>query len=98
VFDRFSGVDLVGAVAASTSSGTAHRIGDRAYIDGGHRRNDNADLAAGCGRAVEAILPDSHSLDAFGTDLMDPSTRRPAARAGYALGRGRAEQLTQLWH
>ena len=130
VFDRHSGVDLVDAVAASTSSGAAYRIGDGAYIDGGYRRNENADLAAGYGRVlvlsplggrtrhpldwgmqlaaqvdelhaggstVEVIVPDAHSLNAFGTDLMDPSTRQPAARAGYALGRGRAEQLMQLW-
>lgn len=49
VFDRESGVDLVDAVAASTSGGAAYRIGDRWYIDGGYRTNaDNADLAAGC--------------------------------------------------
>ena len=50
------------------------------------------------GSAVEATLPDADSLDAVGTDLMDPWTRQFAARAGHALGRGRAEQLTQLWH
>ena len=49
VFDRTSGIDLVDAVAASCSSGSAYRIGDRSYIDGGYRRNENADLAAGCG-------------------------------------------------
>src|SRR5215207_6917203 len=34
------------------------------------------------GSRVETILPDSNSRDAFGSNLMDPSTRRPAARAG----------------
>ncbi|WP_235916396.1 patatin-like phospholipase family protein [Antrihabitans cavernicola] len=53
VFDRHSGVDLVDAVAASCSSGFAHRIGDGRYIDGGYRTNaENADLAAGCGRVL----------------------------------------------
>ncbi len=47
VFDRHSGVDLVDAVAASTSSGIPFRIGDGSYIDGGYRRNENADLASG---------------------------------------------------
>ena len=46
VFDRQSGVDVIDAVAASTSSGAAYRIGDNRYIDGGYRRNENADLAA----------------------------------------------------
>jgi len=52
VFDRHSGVDLVNAVAASTSSGPPYRIGDNRYIDGGYRRNENADLAAGYGRVL----------------------------------------------
>ncbi|GAA1543730.1 patatin-like phospholipase family protein [Nocardioides humi] len=52
VFDRASGVDLVDAVAASTSSGPPYRIGERRYIDGGYRRNENADLAAGHARVL----------------------------------------------
>jgi NTE family protein len=52
VFDRRSGVDLVDAVAASCASGFAYRIGDNRYIDGGYRRNENADLAAGYGRVL----------------------------------------------
>jgi NTE family protein len=52
VFDRWSGVDLVDAIAASCSSGAAYRIGDDRYIDGGYRRNENADLAAGYGRVL----------------------------------------------
>jgi NTE family protein len=52
VFDRYSGVDLVDAVAASCASGFAYRIGDNQYIDGGYRRNENADLAAGYGRVL----------------------------------------------
>jgi NTE family protein len=51
-FGRESGTDLVDAVAASTSGGSAYRIGDRQYIDGGYRRNENADLAAGSGRVL----------------------------------------------
>jgi NTE family protein len=49
VFDRHSGVDLVDAVAASTSAMTPYRIGENRYINGGYRRSENADLAAGCG-------------------------------------------------
>jgi NTE family protein len=52
VFDRDSGVDLVDAVAASTSSRFAYRIGAHRYIDGGYRRNENADLASGCERVL----------------------------------------------
>jgi NTE family protein len=52
VFDRDSGVDLVDAVAASCSSGPAYRIRENHYIDGGYRRNENADLAAGYERVL----------------------------------------------
>jgi NTE family protein len=55
VFDRHSGVDLVDAVAASTSNGFGvppYSIGDRRYINGGYRRNENADLAAGYARVL----------------------------------------------
>jgi NTE family protein len=130
VFDRHSGVDLVDAVAASCASGFAYSIGDSRYIDGGYRRNENADLAAGYrrvlvlspfggrsrhpqewgmqlaaqvdelrarGSSVETIFPDSDSRDAFGGNMMDPSTRPPAARAGYNQGRALAEQLTEFW-
>lgn len=54
VFDRHSGVDLVDAVAASTAGPGAppYSIGANRYIDGGYRRNENADLAAGYGRVL----------------------------------------------
>jgi len=133
VFDRHSGVDLADAVAASTANGFGvppYRIGDSQYIDGGYRRNENADLAAGYGRVlvlspfggrsrhplewgmhlaaqvdelrargsnVETIFPDGNSLNAFGVNMMDLSTRPPAARAGYDQGRSLAEQLTEFW-
>jgi NTE family protein len=132
VFDRHSGVDLADAVTASCAGPGVppHGIGDNRYIDGGYRRNENADLAAGYGRVlvlsplggrtrtplewgmhlaaqadelrargsrVETILPDSNSRNAFGINLMDPSTRPPAARAGYNQGRALAGQLTEFW-
>jgi NTE family protein len=130
VFDRHSGVDLVDAVAASCSSGFAYSVGENRYIDGGYRRNENADLAAGSARVlvlspfggrsrhrmewgmqlaaqldelrasgskVETIFPDSDSRDAFGVNMMDPSTRPPAARAGCNQGSALAKQLTKFW-
>jgi len=130
-FRRDSGIDLIDAVAASTSGGPAYGIGDDLYIDGGYRRSsENADLAAGYGRVlvlsplggrtraplkwglhlavqvdelraggsrVETILPDAASLAAFGDNMMDPSTRAPAARAGYEQGSGLAEPLGAFW-
>ena len=49
------------------------------------------------GSRVETILPDSNSLDAFGSNLMDLSTRPAAARAGYDQGSALAQQLTEFW-
>ena len=133
VFDRHSGVDLVDAVAASTANGFGvppFGIGDDRFIDGGYRRNENADLAAGYervvvlspfggrsrhpeewrmqlaaqvdelrsgGSAVETIYPDGNSRDAFGSNMMDPSTRRPSALAGYDQGMAHGQRLTEFW-
>jgi NTE family protein len=52
VFDRYSGVELTDAVAASCASGRPYRIDGNPYIDGGYRRNENADLAAGTRRVL----------------------------------------------
>ena len=47
------------------------------------------ELRAG-GSRVETIFPDSNSRNAFGTNMMDLSTRPPSARAGYDQGRALA--------
>jgi len=49
------------------------------------------------GSRVETIVPDSDSRNAFGSNLMDLSTRLPAARAGHNQGRALAGQLTEFW-
>jgi NTE family protein len=49
------------------------------------------------GSRVETISPDSASRDAFGSNLMDLSTRPPAARAGYNQGVALTGQLTEFW-
>jgi NTE family protein len=49
------------------------------------------------GSRAETIFPDSNSRTAFGDNVMDLSTRPPAARAGYEQGRALAEQLTEFW-
>lgn len=49
------------------------------------------------GSRVETIFPDGAALDAFGEDMMDPSARLPAARAGFAQGVAAAERLSDFW-
>ncbi|PRY18505.1 patatin-like phospholipase family protein [Kineococcus rhizosphaerae] len=48
------------------------------------------------GSRVETVFPDG-GAHAFGTDLMDPAARPPAARAGFALGRHLARSLDGFW-
>ncbi|MGP8207217.1 MAG: patatin-like phospholipase family protein [Acidimicrobiales bacterium] len=69
----------------------------RAPLDWGIHLAAQADELRARGSRVETIFPDGNSRDAFGVDLMDPSTRPPAARAGYDQGRALAEQLTEFW-
>ncbi|KAA9110605.1 patatin-like phospholipase family protein [Microbacterium rhizomatis] len=132
VFDRQSGIELVDAVAASTSNGFGgtYPIGDDRYINGAYRRSSNADLATGCqrvvvldpfagrsrtpgewgmdlttqvaelrdgGSEVEIVHPDSRSGDVFTANALDPATRLPAARGGYAQGRSLAPHLAGFW-
>lgn len=52
VLGAHSGVDLVDAVAASCAGGFAYGVGPVRFIDGGYRRNENADLAAGYRRVL----------------------------------------------
>jgi NTE family protein len=46
------------------------------------------------GSRVEVITPDADSRAAMGTNQMDPATRIPAARAGFAQGRQEATRMT----
>src|SRR5215211_825947 len=69
----------------------------RAPLDWGMHLAAQVDELRARGSSVETILPDSNSRDAFGSNLMDLSTRPPAARAGYNQGRALAEQLTEFW-
>ena len=48
------------------------------------------------GSHVEVITPDAGSRTAMGTDQMDPATRSPAARAGFAQGKQEATRVTFL--
>ena len=69
----------------------------RAPQDWGIHLAAQADELRARGSRVETIFPDRNSRDAFGVNLMDPSTRPPAARAGYNQGRALAGQLTEFW-
>jgi NTE family protein len=68
----------------------------------GLRRFPGADLASQVealrrqGSHVEVITPDADSRAAMGTNQMDPATRVPAARAGFAQGEQEATRVTFL--
>jgi NTE family protein len=82
--DRDSGVDLADAIAASCSGRIPYRIGDELFIDGGYRRNENADLAAGCSRVLVLSPFGGRSLHppAWGMQL---ATQVEELRAGGSL-------------
>jgi NTE family protein len=69
----------------------------RAPLDWGMHLAAQVDELRARGSRVETIFPDSNSRTAFGDNVMDLSTRPPAARAGYDQGRALAEQLTEFW-
>ena len=66
----------------------------------GLRRFPGADLASQLetlraqGSHVEVITPDADSRAAMGTNQMDPATRIPSARAGFAQGKQEAHRVT----
>jgi NTE family protein len=68
----------------------------------GLRRFPGTDLASQVealrkqGSDVAVITPDADSRAAMGTNNMDPATRIPAARAGFAQGRQEASRVTFL--
>ncbi len=56
-----------------------------------------AEVAALAGRArVVLVRPDAASLGAFGSDVLDPAAREPAARAGLVQGRAEADRVGAL--
>ncbi|MGW3117357.1 patatin-like phospholipase family protein [Streptomyces sp. NPDC001107] len=59
-----------------------------------------ADAAAIAGRGglIEVVVPDEHSLAAFGPDPLSPAGRAPAGNAGHAQGRAAAEAIAALWN
>ena len=97
---------------ADLASGYAHVVvlsplGDRSGTppEGqfeGLRRFPGTDLASQVGALreqgshVEVITPDADSRAAMGTNLTDPATRIPAARAGFAQGKQEATRVTLL--
>jgi NTE family protein len=69
----------------------------RAPVDWGMHLAAQVDELRAGGSRVETVFPDSNSRNAFGDNLMNPSARPPAARAGYSQGRALAGQLTEFW-
>ncbi|MGY1813935.1 patatin-like phospholipase family protein [Blastococcus sp. SYSU D00820] len=49
------------------------------------------------GTAVETVLPDEASRRAFGDNMMDPTARPAAGRAGRDQGRALAGRLDEFW-
>jgi NTE family protein len=76
-------------------------LGDRTRkpLDWGLHLAAQVDELRARGSRVETIVPDSASRTALGVgmNLVDLSTRRPSAQAGYNQGKALAAQLTEFW-
>ena len=54
------------------------------------------ELARSC-QAVAMLAPDAASVAAFGRNLLDPRTRAPSARAGYAQAAAVKADVAAVW-
>jgi len=54
------------------------------------------ELARSC-QAVALLVPDAASVAAFGRNLLDPRTRAPSARAGYAQAAPARADVAAVW-
>jgi NTE family protein len=54
------------------------------------------ELARSC-QAVALLVPDAASVAAFGRNLLDPRTRAPSARAGYAQAAAAWADVAAVW-
>ena len=68
----------------------------RTPLDWGMNLATQVDELRALGSRVETILPDNASRNAFGGNLMDLSTRLPAAQAGYDQGVALSERLIEI--
>jgi NTE family protein len=98
--DLAKGYDAVLVVAptvgAGLSAGAMARWGNRAELVRKRLDGEIEGLRAG-GSAVELIVPDEGSLEAFGPNLMDATRRRGAAEAGLRQGRVEAARVRAIW-
>jgi NTE family protein len=62
----------------------------------GHRPGKPGEALRKQGSRVVVITLDANSRAAMGTNQMDPATRIPAARAGFAQGKQEATRVTFL--
>ncbi|MFC4276500.1 patatin-like phospholipase family protein [Achromobacter aloeverae] len=70
------------------------------YSDGnpvsGHLRAEVVTLEAR-GASVRVLIPDAASLEAFGSNVLDPARRGPAAQAGHEQGVTLAQEIAAWW-
>jgi len=96
--DLASGYDVVVVVAPTVGvrAGAVVGWGNRAEMVRKRLDGELDGLRAG-GSAVELIVPDGASLEAFGPNLLDASRRAAAAEAGLRQGRAEAARVRAAW-
>jgi NTE family protein len=90
--DLAMGYDIAIVVAVSGAAGDP-RMAEQFR----KRLNEELGTLRESGTKVELILPDAASIEAFGTNLLDPSRSADAAQAGLAEGKAQAASLQAAW-
>ena len=67
----------------------------RRELDQGHLTDQGSRLVAM--PEVAMLAPDAASVAAFGRNLLDPRTRAPSARAGYAQAAAVRADVAAVW-
>ncbi len=88
-YDKVLVVSVTGSRAMTMRGPYAQRARERLERELGGLREG--------GSAVELIVPDAASLEAFGPNLLDPSRRGEVAQAGLRQGRAEAARLREFW-
>lgn len=85
-------------VVAVTAGGAQTAARPPAIAEAARQRFEaELDALRQSGAAVEVVVPDDASRQAFGPNLLDPSRRKEIAEAGVRQGRAEAERVRAFW-
>jgi NTE family protein len=90
-------VDNAHLAAGSARVIIASPFGSVSPAPAGYHLNDAVAKLEAAGSKVLVIAPDEASRTAMGANPLDPATRAPSAKAGFAQGQRLAENVSAFW-